>query len=64
MYSPARSQGEVKQSLLDHMIQKVFRGSPTALVQTLVKDERLSDEDRLAIRKMIDDMEDDDATSP
>lgn len=61
VYSPARQRGEVQQNLLTGVIQKVFNGSPLALVQTLVRQESLSDEERAAIRKMIDDMEDDDA---
>lgn len=64
VYSPARKPNEVRSGLLDSLIQKVFRGSPLALVQTLVRHEDLTDEERAAIRKMIDHMEDDDANRP
>lgn len=64
VYSPARKPSEVRSGLLDGLIQKVFRGSPLALVQTLVRHEDLTDEERAAIRKMIDEMEDDDANRP
>jgi predicted transcriptional regulator len=57
VYSAARPPAEVQQTLLDQLVQKVFRGSPLALVQTLVRHEHLSDEERAAIRKLIDDLE-------
>lgn len=57
IYSPLRSANEVQRSLLRDLVSKVFRGSPTALVQTLVSDEQLSDEDIERIRTLIDDME-------
>jgi predicted transcriptional regulator len=40
------------------LITKVFKGSPSALVQTLVKGENLSEEELKAIKSMIDSMED------
>lgn len=58
LYSPLRSADEVQRSLVQDLVQKVFGGSPTALVQTLVSDERLSDEDVERIRSLIDGMED------
>lgn len=59
VYAPLRSAGDVQRSLLRDLVSKVFGGSPTALVQTLVSDERLSDEDIDRIRTLIDRMEDD-----
>ena len=60
IYSPLRSANDVQQSLLRDLVSKVFRGSPTALVQTLVSDELLSDDDVARIRTLIEHMEDDD----
>jgi predicted transcriptional regulator len=57
VYSPLRSANDVQQSLVRDLVSKVFGGSPTALVQTLVSDEGLSDEDIARIRILIDSME-------
>ncbi|MDX1741376.1 MAG: BlaI/MecI/CopY family transcriptional regulator [Rhodothermales bacterium] len=59
IYSPLQSAGDVQRSLLRDLVTKVFRGSPTALVQTLVSDEELSDQDIERIRNLIDGMEGD-----
>ena len=53
-YRPARSAEAVRGSLLDGFVGHVFGGSPLALVQTLVKEERLSDEDRDELRRLLD----------
>ena len=60
IYSPLRSANDVQQSLLRDLVSKVFHGSPTALVQTLVSDELLTEDDVARIRTLIDHMEDDD----
>ena len=57
VYSPARDESEVKHSLLHGLLNKVFKGSPSELVQTLVKYELLTDEERDELKKLIDDME-------
>lgn len=57
VYSANRQPAEVKQSLLQDLLVKVFRGSPTALIQTLVADESLSAEERERIRSLIDRMD-------
>ncbi len=59
IYSPLQSAGDVQRSLLRDLVSKVFRGSPTALVQTLVSDEQLSDTDIERIRTLIEGMEED-----
>jgi predicted transcriptional regulator len=41
-------------------MDKVFEGSPSALVQTLVKREDLSDDERAEIRALIDALEEED----
>ncbi len=57
LYAPLRSAGDVRRSLVHDLVQKVFGGSPTALVQTLVTDERLSEAEIERIRSLIDGME-------
>ena len=59
VYAPARQAEEVQHSLLNSLLEKVFRGSPSALVQTLVKHEPLSGEERDELRRIIDDLDDD-----
>lgn len=58
IYSAAVKPDQVRYSLIDRLVDKVFKGSPTDLVQTLVKNENLSDEERREIKKMIDKLED------
>ncbi len=59
VYAPARPPGEVQHRLLQKLIGSVFNGSPLALVQTLVRHEDLSDEERRELARLIDTMEDD-----
>lgn len=58
IYSAAIAPENVRYKLIDRLVDKVFEGSPRDLVQTLVKSEHLSEEDRREIKKMIDSMED------
>lgn len=58
VYAPARQPNEVQHSILRRLMDRVFEGSPMALVQTLVRHENLSDEERDEIRRMIDALED------
>ncbi len=58
VYSARKRPEEVQSNLVSGMIDKVFKGSTSALVQTLVKGENLSDEELKELRSMIDDMED------
>lgn len=58
IYSAAIDPSNVQYNLVDQLVAKVFHGSPKDLVQTLVKNENLSDEDRNEIKKMIQSMED------
>ena len=64
LYEAARPPGEVKHSLLTGILGKVFGGSPVELVESLVRYEDLSEEDRAEIKKMLDMMEDDDDHVP
>tara|TARA_R100001143_G_scaffold63581_1_gene72398 strand:+ start:2349 stop:2729 length:381 start_codon:yes stop_codon:yes gene_type:complete len=57
IYSAAVQPDQVRFSLIDRLIDKVFQGSPKDLVQTLVQSENLSEEERNEIKKLIDNME-------
>lgn len=59
VYSAARSPGRVQHSLIRSLIDKVFKGSPTALLQTLVRYETLSDADRAELQRLIEELPDD-----
>ena len=63
IYSPARSREDVQQELLDGLLEKAFGGSRLSLLQSLVRNESLSDSERREIRQLIDAMEDDDDLS-
>ena len=58
VYSAAIEPEDVQSSLISNLINKLFKGSPSALVQTLVKGENLSEDELKAIKNMIDNMED------
>lgn len=60
VYQPAQEPNEVQHSLLRRLMDKVFEGSPSALVQTLVKREDLSYDERAEIRALIDALEEED----
>lgn len=57
VYSAAQNPENVQFNLVGKLIDKVFKGSPSALVQTLVKNENLSEKERAEIKKLIDGME-------
>ncbi len=58
VYSAAIKPENVQFNLINNLIHKVFKGSPSALVQTLVKGENLSEDELESIKKLIDGMED------
>ncbi len=58
VYSAARSPEDVRRDLLQDVLDKVFRGSPTALVQSLVQAEEISEAERSEIRRLIADLDD------
>ena len=62
VYQPAQEPNEVQHSLLQRLMEKVFQGSPSALVQTLVRREDLSDNERAEIRALIDALDEDTET--
>ncbi|MFO7846211.1 MAG: BlaI/MecI/CopY family transcriptional regulator [Balneolaceae bacterium] len=57
IYSAAIEPESVQYNLVGRLVDKVFKGSTADLVQTLVKNEQLSEKDRREIKKMIDSME-------
>lgn len=56
VYRASADPVQVRQNLLTQFMDKAFRGSPTALVQTLLTSEELSDDERQAIRGILDQM--------
>lgn len=58
IYSAAVHPDDVRFNLIDRLVDKVFQGSPKELVQTLVQSEKLTEEERLEIKKMIDKLDD------
>lgn len=54
VYQPAQEPDAVQHSLLQRLMEKVFEGSPSALVQTLVEREDLSENEREEIKALID----------
>lgn len=56
VYSPAQEPESVRFNLVKDLVKKVFKGSPTELVQTLVEGEELTDTDRVEIMKLINKM--------
>jgi len=61
VYQPAQDPDAVQHSLLQRLMEKVFQGSPSALVQTLVRREDLSDDERAEIRALIDALDEEDS---
>ncbi len=58
IYSAAVQPEQVRYSLINRLVDKVFKGSPKDLVQTLVQNENLTEDERKEIKKMIDKLED------
>lgn len=59
VYSPAKKPESVRFNLVEDLVKKVFKGSPSELVQTLVEGEQLSAEDKAEILKLIENMKED-----
>lgn len=56
VYSPAQEPESVRFNLVKDLVKKVFKGSPSELVQTLVEGEKLTKSDKEEILKLIDNM--------
>lgn len=57
VYRPEIQPESVRFNLIKDLVQKVFKGSPKALVQTLVQSEKMTSSERREIKKLIDNME-------
>ncbi len=57
-YRPLRSAASVRESVAQTLLDKVFGGSPVALVQALVQQENLRADDIEALRRLIDTLDD------
>lgn len=53
-YSAKQSAEQVRSGIISDLVRKVFSGSPTALIQTLVANENLSLAEVEQIRELID----------
>ncbi len=60
-FTAARSPQTVRGGILRGLVGKLFDGSPTLLVQTLAREEKLTGTERDAIRRLLDQMDADDA---
>ncbi|MDE2783534.1 MAG: BlaI/MecI/CopY family transcriptional regulator [Gemmatimonadota bacterium] len=53
LYSPARAPAQVRQELVQDLLDQVFQGSASALVQTLVRSERIPPGERAEIQELL-----------
>lgn len=56
VYSAAISPDRVKQNLIGNLVNKVFDGSPAALLQTLVSSEQITEDERSELLELIRNM--------
>ncbi len=56
VYSPAQKPESVRFNLVEDLVKKVFKGSPSELVQTLVEGENLSSKEKAEILNLIENM--------
>lgn len=59
VYSPAQKPESVRFNLVEDLVKKVFKGSPSELVQTLVEGENLSSKEKAEILNLIENMKED-----
>lgn len=59
VYSPHEKPETVQAGILGSIIEKVFGGSASALVQTLVKQETLSEDEHAKIKQLLSSMDND-----
>ncbi len=53
LYKPARPPAQVREELLQDLLDQVFQGSASALLQTLVHGERISPEERAEFQDLL-----------
>lgn len=57
VYTPVKKEDQVKQGLLSGLIDRAFKGSPSALVLTLVKNENLTEKELEELKSIIKNLE-------
>lgn len=57
VYSAKKRAEDVRQGILREMVGSVFKGSPLALIQTLVRDEELTEKEVEEIKSIINSMD-------
>jgi len=58
VYKPATPKRKILQPFVRKVVTEVFGGRPTAVMQALLDDGRISDEDLAQMRKMLDEAQD------
>lgn len=53
LYTPARAPAQVRQELVQDLLDQVFQGSASGLVQTLVRNEQLPPDERAQIQRLL-----------
>ncbi len=53
LYTPARAPAQVRQELVQDLLEQVFQGSASALVQTLVRGEQIPPGERAEIQELL-----------
>ena len=53
LYTPARAPAQVRQELVQDLLDQVFQGSASALVQTLVRGEQIPPGERAEIQELL-----------
>ena len=53
LYAPKVSENEVRQSMVDELVERLFGGDPTALVSHLIEDDRIDAEEIEELRERL-----------
>lgn len=57
IYEPTVSEGEVRRAMLSELTQRLFLGDVTAVVSTLLDEQRIDGEELAALRELIEKQE-------
>jgi predicted transcriptional regulator len=57
VYAPAKPQQQVLGAMLRDFVDRVFDGAPDSLLLHLAKDNKLTDRQRKAVKRLLDEME-------
>jgi BlaI family penicillinase repressor len=55
IYRPRVDERQARRRALRHLVRRLFNGSPSLLVLNVLEDERLDDEERGRLKKLIED---------